>query len=246
MVVLLGLPIFACSTREDPNSSATTTSTHLGEESETESTPPASDGHGTGRLAIDALVEGDPRWLEAPEESMTRRFRDDCSSLADPGWEATCQRVTTELRDVVWIRQHRGHQERVLLFVHREADAWDLALRATDESGREFDSEVLTADLVGDDNPKVVVTLTGVDLDATDAVPPPVEVAVVEPSGEILVHMMLRGGRNGAPGVTVRPGEGLEVRDCPVDCVPTSSMRLRLISHTTDGWRVVDERPVRS
>lgn len=243
-VLILALPIFACSTREDP--SATTTSTHLGEQAETESTSSASDGHGTGRLAAGALVEGDPRWLEAPEGAMTRRLRGDCNSLADPGWQATCERVTTEFGDGVWIREQRGQQERVSLYVHKDADAWKLALQAIDETGREFDSEVLSADLVGDGTPKVVVTLTGVDLDATDDVPAPVEVAVVEPSGEILVHMMLRGGRNGAPGVTVRTGEGLEIRDCQVDCVPTSSMTLRLISHTTDGWRVVDERPERS
>ena len=84
--------------------------------------------------------------------------------------------------------------------------------------------------------------LTGVDGDVADGVPAPLEVAVVEPNGEVVVHLMLQGGRSGAPGVTVRPGEGLEVSDCPVDCVPTAPMRVRLISYTADGWRVVDER----
>jgi hypothetical protein len=177
----------------------------------------------------------------APKQPTSKRLDGHCSSLADPGWQATCERVTSELGDAIWISEHRGLQERVLLYVHREGDTWDLALRAAADSGDEFDSMVFTADLAGDGNFKVVVTLNGVDQDTTDGVPTPVEVGVVEPSGEIVVHMMLRGGRNGSPKVTIRPGEGLEVRDCPVDCVPTAPMRVRLISSTTDGWRVVDE-----
>jgi hypothetical protein len=69
-----------------------------------------------------------------------------------------------------------------------------------------------------------------------------VEVAVAEPSGEVVVHMVLRGGRSGPPEVAVRPSEGLEVKDCPFDCVPTAPMRQRTISYTSDGWRIVDER----
>lgn len=69
------------------------------------------------------------------------------------------------------------------------------------------------------------------------------ELAVVEPSGEIVVHMVLRGGRSGPPEVAVRPVEGLEVKDCPFDCVPTAPMRQRMISYTPDGWRIVDEGP---
>ena len=85
--------------------------------------------------------------------------------------------------------------------------------------------------------------LRGVDLHAADEVPAPVEVAVVELSGEIVVHMVLRGGRSGPPEVTVRPSAGLEVEDCPFDCVPTAPIRQRMISYTGDGWRIVDEWP---
>lgn len=230
--------IVACSRNEDPGSAAATTSST---ESESDSTRAASASSPAGRVA-GALVEGDPRWLTAPRQPTTKRFDGDCSSLADQGWQATCERVTSELGDAVWIREHQGLRERVLLYVHREADVWNLALRAADDSGDEFDSEVFTADLAGDGNAKVVVTLSnGVDRD-TDGVYAPVEVGVIESSGEIVVHMVLRGGRSGPPGVTIRPGEGIEVSDCPVDCVPTGPMRVRLISYTTDGWRVVDER----
>jgi hypothetical protein len=212
-------------------------------ESEAESSTAESAPYRTGRLASGALVEGDNRWLAAPNEPTTKSLGGDCSSLADSRWEATCERVTTELGDAVWLREERGDQERVSLYVRRMADAWDLALQATDDSGREFDSKVFAADLAGDANPKVVVTLKRADMDATDQVPAPVEVAVVEPTGEIVVHLVLQGGRgSGSPGVTVRPGEGLEVRDCSVDCVPTAPMRVRLIAYTADGWRVVDQR----
>jgi hypothetical protein len=235
------VPIVACSTSGDPESAQKTASTRVAPESEAESSALTSPPYSSDGLAP-GVVEGDPRWLTGPKEPTTKRLDGDCSSLAAHGWEAECERVTTELGDAVWIREQQGQQERVSLYVHREGNAWDLAWRATDESGREFDSKVLTADLAGDGNPKVIVTLNGVDLDAADQVPPPVEVAIMEPSGEIVVHLMLHGGRSGPPGVIVRPGEGLEVRDCPVDCVPTAPMRLRLISYTTDGWRIVDER----
>ena len=241
IAVLVAVPIVACTTSDDPKSTGTTTSTRAAAESEvgsSASAPPfnPSDGPASG------VIQGDPRWLTAPDEPTTKRIDGDCSSLADQGWEAECGRVTTERGDAVWIRERQGVQERVSLYVDRGAGVWDLAWRATDESGREFDSKVLTAALAGDGNPKIIVTLS-VDLDAADHVPPPVEVAVLEPGGRIVVHLMLHGGRSGPPGVTVRPGEGLEVRDCPVDCVPTAPMRLRLISYTADGWRIVDERP---
>ncbi len=242
IAVLVAVPIVACSTSDDPESAATT-STRMAAESEAESSAAGSASYRAGRLASGALVEGDTRWLAAPKDPTTKRLSGDCSSLADQGWEATCERVTTELGDAVWIREERGEQERVSLYVRRKADAWDLALQATDESGREFDSKVVTADLAGDGNAKVVVTLKRADPEATDQVPAPVEVAVVEPTGEIVVHLVLQGGRgSGSPGVTVRPGEGLEVRDCSVDCVPTAPMRVRLIAYTADGWRVVDQR----
>ncbi|CAN5126585.1 hypothetical protein BH24ACT1_BH24ACT1_11470 [soil metagenome] len=239
IAVLLASTIVACSRGEDPESAAATTSST---KPETNSTTTASASSPAGRLATGALLEGDPRWLRAPKQPTTKRFDGECVSLADQGWQATCGRVASELGDAIWIREHQGLRERVLLYVHREADVWNLALRAADDSGDEFDSEVFTADLAGDGNSKVVVTLNnGVDRD-TDGVYAPVEVGVVEPSGEIVVHMVLRGGRSGPPGVTIRPGEGLEVSDCPVDCVPTGPMRVRLISYTTDGWRVADER----
>ena len=240
-VLIAGLTV-ACATSNDPQSAATTTSTSLAAEAENEPSP-APDSDRAGRLAPGALVEGGPRWLMVPEKPTTKRFDGDCSSLADQGWEATCERLTTELGDAVWIREHRGQRERVSLYVHREADAWELAWRATDDSGDEFDGEVVTTDLAGDENSKVVVMLKGVDLDAADEVPAPVEVAVLEPSGEIVVHMVLRGGRSGPPEVAVRPGEGVEVTDCPFDCVPTAPRRQRMISYTADGWHIVDEGP---
>lgn len=243
IAVLVAVLIVACTTSEGPESAATTTSTRMAAESEAESSTAGSAPYRTGRLASGALVEGDTRWLAAPNEPTTKRLGGDCSSLADSGWGATCERVTTELGDAVWLREERGDQERVSLYVRRTADAWDLALQATDDSGREFDSKVFGADLAGDANRKVVVTLKRADMDATDQVPAPVEVAVVEPTGEIVVHLVLQGGRgSGSPGVTVRPGEGLEVRDCSVDCVPTAPMRVRVIAYTPDGWRVVDQR----
>jgi hypothetical protein len=243
VIAVLAVSTFhACSPSEDPETAATAASSTR---PETESDTPARDASASyrvGRLAPGALVEGDPRWLAAPKQPTTKRSAGDCASLADQGWQATCGRVTSELGDAVWIREHRGHQERVLLYVHREADAWDLALRATDDSGDEFDSTVSTAGLAGDGNLQVVITLTkGVERDA-DGVLPPVEVGVVEPSGEIVVHMLLRGGRSGSPRVTLRPGEGLEVSDCPVDCVPTAPLRVRLISFTPDGWSAMDVR----
>ena len=243
IAVLVVVPVVACTTSDDPESAARTSSTPPAAEAENESAASAPDSDRAGRLSPGALVEGDPRWLMVPEEPRTEHLDGDCSSLADQGWEATCERLTTELGDAVWIREHRGQRERLSLYVYRKADDWELAWRATDDSGDEFDSEVVTADLVGDRNPKVVVMLHGVDLDAADQVPAPVEVAVVEPSGEIVVHMVLRGGRSGPPEATVRPGEGLEVKDCPFDCVPTSARRQRTVSYTRQGWRVVDERP---
>lgn len=243
IVVLVAAPIVACTTSDDPELTARTTSTPLAAEAEKESATPTPDSDRAGRLAPGALVEGDPRWLMAPEEPTAKRLDGDCRSLADQGWKATCERLTTELGDAVWIRERRGQQERVSLYVHGEADAWELAWRATDDSGDEFDGEIVAADLAGDGNPEVVVMLTGVDLDAADQVPAPVEVAVVESTGEIVVHMVLRGGRSGAPSVTVRPGEGLEVKDCPFDCVPTSERRQRTVSYTPEGWRIIDTRP---
>lgn len=241
VALLVAVPTVACSTSVDPESAATTTTTRMATESEAESG--AAESYRTGRLSSGALVEGDPRWLSASSEPKTKRLDGDCNSLADQGWEATCERVTTELGDSVWIRESRGQVERVSVYVRRNTDAWDLALQATEESGREFDSAIFTADLAGDGSSNLVVTLDRADMDATDQVPSPVEVAVVEPTGEIVVHLVLQGGRGSAsPGVTVRPVEGLEVRDCSVDCVPTAPMRVRLISYTNDGWRVVDQR----
>lgn len=151
LALVVAVPIVGCSTSNGPQPAATTTSTRVAAEAESEPSPPSSASYRAGRLASGALVEGDPRWLATPTVPTTKHLDGDCSSLADEGWEATCERVASELGDAVWIREHQGQQERASLYVHQEADAWDLAWRASDESGVEFDSEVLTADLVGDE-----------------------------------------------------------------------------------------------
>jgi hypothetical protein len=138
---LTAVPIVACSTSCDPESAQKTASTRVATESEAESSALTSPPYSSDGLAP-RIVEGDPRWLTGPKEPTTKRLNGDCSSLAAHGWEAECERVTTELGDAVWIREQQGQQESVSLYVHRGGDAWGLAWRATDESGREFDSKV--------------------------------------------------------------------------------------------------------
>lgn len=183
IAAMLAVPSAACTTSDDLEWVTTTSSTPPAAEAESGSPASPPDSDPAGLVAPGAVVESDPRWLMVPEEPTTEHLESDCRSLADQAWDATCERLAIELGDAVWIREHRGQRERVSVYVHRQADAWELAWRAA----------------------------------------------------EIVVHMVLRDGRSGPPVAAVRPGEGLEVKDCPFDCVPKSERRQRMVSYTPEG-----------
>lgn len=184
------------------------------------------------------------RLLTPPAEQTVKRLAPNqgCSALIDPGWRGDCDRVETALGDAIWVSERMGRQKRVLVYTHRTAEAWELVLRASDESGQEFDPEVQTVDLVGDGNPKIVVILREIDTDIRDGLPaPPIHVDVVEPDGRMVVHVTTSAGRIGPAEASATPGKGLEVWDCPYDCVPTAPYRYRRISYADDRWQVVEE-----
>jgi hypothetical protein len=164
-----------------------------------------------------------------------------CASLADPGWETQCGRVQSDLGDATWVRERQGVQERVLIWVNRGTPGWDLALRAADENGEKFDATVSAADLAGDGNHKILVELHSADDDISDGFGPATQVDVVEPSGAVVVHLVLSVGRSGRPDATALPERGLEVLDCPMNCVPTGPLRVRVIDYRDGAWRVVQE-----
>ncbi len=203
--------------------------------------PPVS---ATAGLAPGAFVEtrDQARWLTVPAEPTVKQFTGDCASVADAGWEASCERVRTALGDAVWVHERNGVQERVLVYVNRGGGGWELALRAADDDGTEFDATVQITDLTGEGNPKILVKLREVDADTTDGIDPPLQADVIEPSGQIVVHLFLDAGRSGKADAAAIAGQGLEVRDCEVDCVPTGPIRVRLIGYRDGAWRIVAER----
>jgi hypothetical protein len=192
-----------------------------------------------------AFVEGDDRWLTAPLEPSSKQLGSGCKSLADAGWESTCEVVSSQgvPNEAFWVHERKGVQERVLIYVNHANGGLDLALRAADDNGKEFDATVQTVDLAGDGTRKILVTLRSADQDTSDGISPFPQVDVVEPTGKIVVHVVMRGGRSGMPDAKAVPGRGLEIRDCPVDCLPTAPLRVRMISYRAGAWQVIDEHP---
>jgi hypothetical protein len=146
------------------------------------------------------------RWLTVPQEATTKQFTGGCRSLADAGWEPTCERVRSQLGDAVWVHERKGVQERVLIYVNRGADGWDLALRAADDDGKEFDTTVQTVDLTEDGTKKILVKMRTLGEGLNEGVPdPPLQVDVVKPSGVIVVHLVISAGRSGHPDAQAVP-----------------------------------------
>jgi hypothetical protein len=186
-----------------------------------------------------AFVEGRHRQLlTAPAEPTIKLLSpgQGCSALIDRGWRGRCARFSGAAGAGIWILERRdgGRQKRVLLYTHRGGSTWDLVLRASDETGVEFEPRVETVDLAGDGDQRVLVLLREVDADANDGVPPPLVVDVVEPDGKIAVHLFTSAGRTGPAEARASRGRGLEVWDCDYDCGPTNpSFRYRRIAYSS-------------
>jgi hypothetical protein len=198
-------------------------------------------------FAGDAFVDGTERLLQVPVQEITKTVtsNEPCLELRDPTWAVTeCDQLKTAIGDAIWLLDHPDRavdNERVRLYVKRDDSRWDLALEASDSDGQQFEAEVATSDLAGDRNPKVVFVLREVDKDPTDGASSPLFVDVVEPSGAIVVHVVARAGRSGKPEARAVPGRGIEVWDCPVDCVPTAPLRYRRIAYQEGRWQVVEQ-----
>lgn len=189
-----------------------------------------------------AYVDGAERWLTAPAEPTTKQTSGTCDGIDDPNWESECQRVQSPAGEAIAVRERQGVQERVLIYVKRGPRRWDLVLRAADDNGKEFDATVQTVDPMGDGNAKFLVKLRGIDEDPNDGLPePPLQADLIEPSGLIVVHVVLTVGRSGHPDARALPGEGLEVVDCTINCVPTGPVHVRLIAYRDGAWQVVRE-----
>lgn len=187
-------------------------------------------------------MEGAERWLTAPAQLTTKPVTGSCDGLDDPGWESDCRYVQSRAGEAIAVHERHGVQERVLIYVKRGPTRWDLALRAADDNGKEFDATVETVDPMGDGTQKFLVKLRAIDQDPNDGLgEPPLQVDLVEPAGAIVVHAVLIVGRQGHPDARALPGEGLEVVDCTLNCVPTGPVRVRLIAYRDGAWRVVRE-----
>jgi hypothetical protein len=219
----------------------TTTSTTTTGQPTTSTQPEARSSFAEGAFVEDRH----PGVLTPPAEQTVKRLSPNqgCPALIDSGWRGNCDRLETALGDGIWVSERKGRQKRVLVYTHRTAEAWELVLRASDESGQEFEPQVDTVDLIGDGNPKIIVILREIDTDIRDGLPPPpIHVDVVEPDGRIVVHLSTSAGRTGSAEARSTPGKGIEVWDCPYDCGPTNPyFRYRRISYTNGRWQVVEE-----
>lgn len=185
-----------------------------------------------------AFVDGDLRFLTPPDQP-TLRAGDGarCETFVDEAWEqVACGRVG----DAVWVHERDKRAERALVYV-AEGAQWRLALRASDDTGDEFDVAVQVVDLMGDGALKVLFVFAVPDRDDGDGVSPPVVADVVEPSAAVVVHVVADYPK-GKPTVRPAPGRGLEVWDCETDCVSTAPYRYRRIAYSGGKWTVVEER----
>lgn len=239
VISILVLSVLAACSGSDDNASTTTTATPP-------SSPAPSSTTSTTSVADaaqqQAFVDGERRFLTPPKEPTTKPGDgSDCMQLGDRGAEVLgCGRVTSKAGDAIWLHQENGEIEQALLYV-RDDSQWRLALRASDDTGTEFDATVQAVDLMGDGAQKVVFTFRIPDNDQGDATSPPVVADVVEPSGGIVVHVVA-GYPKGSPAVRATAGRGLEVWDCEVDCVPTAPYRYRRIAYAGGKWAVVEQR----
>jgi hypothetical protein len=239
LVFMLG----ACEGDEPrPSAEATTTTAALtGPSVSVWTTPTTAAGPLPPEFGRGAYVEGEGRWLTAPDQTVTKTVTPSCAGLYDEGWQADCHRFDSRLGDAEVVYQRKGVEEQVLIYVHRGATSAELALRAADKDGAGFDATVDAVDLAGDGIPRILVKMRAVDPDPADGVDPPLQADVVEPNGKIVVHLNLWAGRSGTADVRPVANQGLEVLDCPGDCVPTAPLRRRLIAWRDGAWRVVSE-----
>lgn len=235
--MLLPAALAACSDDADgPAAGPTTTSP-------TTAAPPESSTTTTvDPVRAQRFVDGKLTFLTPPDQPTTRATNArDCGLFVDDGWEnVRCGRVTTKVGDAVWLHERNGRAERALVYVN-EGPHWRLAQRASDDNGAEFDVSAQAVDVMGDGAEKIVFVFTKADPDTTDGVSPPKVVDVVEPSGGVVVHVVVD-YPGGLPAARVTPGRGVEVWDCTVECTPTGPYRYRRIAFAEGRWAVVEER----
>lgn len=187
-------------------------------------------------------MDGAERWLTAPAEPTTKAVTGTCDSIDDAGWQSDCQHVRSHSAEAIAVHERHGVQERVLIYVKRGPARWDLALRAADDNGKGFDATIETVDPMRDGNEKFLVKLRAFDQHPNEGLgEPPLQADLVEPNGKIVVHVVLIVGREGHPDARALPGQGLEVVDCTINCVPTGPVHVRLIAYRNGAWQVVRE-----
>ena len=141
--------------------------------------------------------------LVPPLRPTTRTYDDSrgCQSLADEGWSSNCEVFSSSAGKAAWLVEYKGVGDetvpkRALLYGSTGGNHWSLALRASDDDGRAWESVAArTADVVVDGNPKALYSFAlraGNSSRALD---------MVESSGVVVLHLQLsRAEARLAPG----------------------------------------------
>ena len=244
--LLLVMVAAACEGDNGSSAASSSTTAPAGATSSISTTAPTTTTQTTGaprskEFGTGAYVEGAGQWLTAPAEPTTKRLIGSCTSLADQAGRRTASGSGATSVTL----SGSGAQRRTRTGAHlREPGRRRLGSRPPRGryDGKAFTASVVTADLTGDGNKKILVKLKSADEDISDGgLDPPTQVDVVEPTGVIVVHLVLGAGRSGEPDAARSSAARTRSPRLFNELCPDRPLRVRLIAYRDGAWRVVDE-----
>ena len=180
-------------------------------------------------------ITGDGALLTPPSQPSSRSYDDrrGCQSLADDGWSAQCEVLSSPAGKAAWLVEYQGAggvgdesvPKRALLYRSGPGNRWTLALRASDDAGSAWESVAArTADVEGDNTPKAIYSFALRSGNSTRVID------IAEASGEVVLHLQVD-----RAVARLAPGGGIEYWT-PANA---DTFQHRLIRYENRAWRIV-------
>ena len=191
-----------------------------------------------GNPTLGAVLTGTAAFLTPPREPTVKHVdpSDGCAELVDAGWQGTCMIARSQLGTSALVNETRSlsntglSQKRLLVYTPTgPGSGWSLRMRASDDDGKSWDPDFFAgvADVAGDGNMKMVVSVVNGSKRFVD---------VIEPTPRVAVHLtlfqgearLIRGGGIETWGATENPEVFLH----------------QMVRYEGGAWRVVNSEEV--
>ena len=220
------------------DSSLGASGTSLPASKERERSAPEIQRAGGNPTPLGAILTGTAAFLTPPREPTVKHVdpSDGCAELIDAGWQGTCMIARSQLGTSALVNETRSlsntglSQKRLLVYTPTgPGSGWSLRMRASDDDGKSWDPDFFAgvADVAGDGNMKMVVSVVNGSKRFVD---------VIEPTPRVAVHLtlfqgearLIRGGGIETWGATENPEVFLH----------------QMVRYEGGAWRVVNSEEV--